>query len=789
LKTGLFSQLIVVTVITVLLASCTATRLVPEGKHLLHKSEISIQGKPEGFTKSNLSALESQKPNRSILGSRPQLWVYYKTVGKSNRRFWRWINENMGKPPVYANEAMAKNSAEQMSRYLVNVGYYNAQVSYSLTTERKLARLFFPVTPSWPYRINNIELNIPDTSLAATIKEVSQHSLIKEGDILNMYVLDNERDRITEYLRNIGYYYFSRDYIYFEVDTNLLKKEAKLILNVANQVNAQGVFGDSLNTRTHRRYFINRVNVHPATMPFTIQAFSASDTIRKEYRPSKNEPLSVYYFYFQGDPRIRTSIFPPLIQIKNNEPYSIQKVRQTYRALSHLRIYQATKISFDTMVDRSGLTDTTRNWLDCNISLQRAQSMSYGFDLEGTNSGGDLGVRGSLVFTHKNLFKGAEVFRFRINGGFEAQQIAAGLVDQSDQNIISIFNTTEIGADANILFPRFLSPITLRKFKREYQPKTNLNIGYSAQNRPSYSRTLSKASFGYDWMSSNTISHIFTPINLNSVKVNPSPEFQALLDDITNQRIKEQYSNYLVFGLKYSFIYNNQNINKLNDFFYFRVNFESSGNLLNLFNNTSFATNNGSYSELFGIRYAQFARTDIDFRYYRQLKKDTRLVLRTILGLGLPYGNSRDLPFERSFYAGGSNGMRGWTFRGLGPGEFQSNSIQIERIGDIQMEASAEYRFPIYSFLNGAFFADLGNIWTLKPVDYLPGGDFRLDSFYKQFGFDAGLGFRFDFSFFIFRLDAAVPLHDPSKSEGNRWVAGKLQLGDSNWQIGIGYPF
>lgn len=771
------------------LASCSAKRLVPEGRYLLHKSEVNLAGKPGELNRSDLSGLISQKPNRHFLGTRPQLWVYYKTINKTNRRFWRWMNEQIGKPPVYFDEQITRNSSEQMTRYLANVGYYHARVDYDVSAKKKLAMVRFNVDPSWPYIINTISFTISDSALATVIRSINNHSLIREGAVFNVYTLDNERERITEFLRNSGYYFFSRDYIIFEADTNLSKRSVNVSLRINNMPVSKRVGTDSLKTVPHRRYFIRKVNLFPATQPLSYSNAGVTDTVLIHFRQPKNGESHTLRLFFQGNPRIRPSIFSQLVQLKDNELYSVNKVRQTYRALSNLKIYQATRITFDTVSGYVPNGFPEAGWIDCNINLQRTQAMSYGIDVEGTNSGGDLGIRGSLNLTHKNLFNGAEVFRFRVNGGIEAQELSAGLGSIDEDKIINIFNTTELGADVNLSIPRFLSPIRLRKFRQEYQPKTNLNIGYSAQNRVNYSRTLTRAAFGYDWMASSTISHILTPVSLNSVKVNPSPEFQEILNNESNQRIREQYSNHLIFGLKYSFVYNNQNINKNNDFFYFRFNVESSGGLVSLFNKTSLIQNQGDYNELFGIRYAQFLRSDFDFRYYRLFGKVNRLVFRSIMGVGLPYGNSRDMPFERSFYAGGANGMRGWSFRELGPGTYSGETDNIEKIGDLQLEASIEYRFPVYSFLNGAFFADIGNIWTMKEVDYLPGGQFRLDSFYKQLGFDAGVGFRFDFSFFIFRIDVAVPLHDPSKATGERWVANKLQLADSNWQIGIGYPF
>ena len=298
------------------------------------------------------------------------------------------------------------------------------------------------------------------------------------------------------------------------------------------------------------------------------------------------------------------------------------------------------------------------------------------------------------------------------------------------------------------------------------------------------------ASFGYNWRSTNTLEHFLTPINLNTVKVLPSKIFAFLLDLETNQRIKDQYTDHLIFGLNYALIFNNQNVKKSNDFFYLKFDIETSGNLLSLFNNTPLITESNNYHEIIGIRYAQYVKFQFDIRFYHYFRSHNVLAMRLMYGQGIAYGNSVDMPFEKSFYAGGANGMRGWHFRGLGPGEFNNSyGYDMEHIGDLQIESNIEYRFPIYGMLKGAIFSDLGNIWTLSDNQSFPGGQFKFDKFYKQLALDAGFGIRLDFSFFLIRLDVAAPLCDPAYPEANRWRISKLQWDDVVWNFGIGYPF
>lgn len=767
-------------VLIAFLASCTATRFIPDDQLLLRNTVVELDEKPLNFTKSDLEYLIALKPNNKFLGNRIQLWFYYFSESRQNKRFWRWVHRNSGDAPVYVDKFQNQNTAQQLSRYVYNKGYFNNQVDFELQQRKsRLAAVNFKVQLGTPYIANEITQVISDSVLARFVDSIQPNTLLKTGAVYDAYLMDNERDRITNHLRDKGYFNFSKDFIFFNVDSSLSAHRYNLEMKIENpnSNSSSGLY--------HKRYFIKNVLVFPRHNPF-VSHKNILDTTSIFLNGSKERRSSQVKFIADGDLKIKPTIFNNIIQIYQNEPFSINKLRLTYKGLTNLKIYRASNITFDTLLQTPVAMVSDTNWLNCNIYLQRSKVNAYSVDIEGTNSGGDLGIRGSLVFSNKNLFKGAEVLRLRLNGGFEAQKLNVELPEGSPA--ASIFNTREFGADASLYFPRFLSPIAFRAFAKEYQPKTNINIGFSDQRRQNYSRTVLKAAFGYDWMTKPTINHLFTIINLSSVKVSPSAAFQLFLNQQTNQRFKDQYSDHLIFSMKYSFIYNNQNMNKINDFVYYRLNVESSGNLLSLFNKTPLIKFNDEFHTLLGIRYAQYVRFDHDFRYYRLFTHEQRIVFRAMTGLGLPYGNSNEMPFERSFFAGGSNGMRGWQLRQLGPGSF-TDTLRIERVGDIQLEFNVEYRFPIYSYLKGALFMDAGNIWTLKEKEYYRDGNFKLDRFYHDIALDAGIGLRFDFSFFIFRLDAAAPIRNPEQPLNQRWVLNRLQMKQLVWNFGIGYPF
>ena len=354
---------------------------------------------------------------------------------------------------------------------------------------------------------------------------------------------------------------------------------------------------------------------------------------------------------------------------------------------------------------------------------------------------------------------------------------------------LPFFNTYELGVDASLLFPKFLLPVSQERFSKSYKPETRITLGYNFQDRTDYDHWLTNVAFGYEWTESKYKIHNLYPADISLIKINPTPAFDSILNTITDQRLKSQYTDHLITALRYSFIFNTQELNRLKNFIFFRGNFEISGNLLNIIQRLGgIKENSDGYRTLFNIRYAQYVRPNIEFRYYFLLSRTNSVVFRAFTGLAIPYGNSIAMPFEKGYYAGGSNGMRGWPLRGLGPGSWSPQDISIERIGDVHIETNLEYRFPVYRFLKGGLFIDVGNVWLLKENELFPNGEISGDRFLQELAMDGGLGFRFDFNFFIIRLDVAHKLRDPVLPAGNRWITN-LQWRTMTWNFGIGYPF
>lgn len=769
-------HIILLCLIALMLSSCRVNRFVPEGKFFLDKNTVEIDNKDVEFTKSEVSSYITQKPSRVRFPFRFPTWLYYVTADNPGHGFRHWVNKHFTKEPVFYDAHETHKSTRQMEQYLDNRGYFHSKVAHEVEFSKYRAKVTYTIHPTKPYTISEVDYRIEDTAVQRRVERMDKYLPAQAGQIYNAYTLEEQRSTVTDMLRNMGYCYFSREYITFEVDSCFKNNTLKITMVIDNVEDKE-----TGNKQPHKCYNINKISIYPNYLPSlaTIPPIdSASITFPSGIR---NTPNTID-FYYHEKPYIRPNTFSQIIMIQQGRPFRQRQVEMTYSALSNLKIIGNSSIEFEPVP-----TDTA-NLLNCRILMRRSNTHSLKLQTEGTNSGGDLGISGSIIYTNKNIFKGAEVLTVSVKGGLEAQEVIniGGVGDEG-----RIFNTGEIILNSSIYFPKFLSPVPLKNFARDYQPRTNLTLGSSAQVRYAYSRYITMGTFGYDWKANPRLQFVLTPIYLNFVKVNPIPEFQAILDQEENQRIKDQYTSHFVFGGRYSLIYNTQNLYRTNSYIYIRANLESSGGLLSLFNNTSLITTTDDHHELLGIRYAQFLRGDVDFRQYYKLGEKTWIVCRQLIGCGIPYGNSYDMPFERSFYSGGSIGMRGWKYRQLGPGSYHSDEdSNIERIGDIQLEFNTEFRFPIHKAVNGALFVDAGNIWNYHANELLPGGEFKFNTFYDQIAVDAGLGVRLDFSIVIVRLDWALPFRNPyANSAGDHWTFNDFDILQSRLVLNIGYPF
>lgn len=773
------------------LASCSNTKNFTKNQYLLTQNKVGFVEKNPGIETSELQSLMQQRSNKAFLGVlRFKLWAYNRAVHRNKEtRFNRWMENTVGERPAILDTSMAAASCREMEKYLGNVGYFYSEVDYQVDfrEKRKRAHIRYIVSPSTPYRIKDIHYEISDPVLAYHVIRDTTASLVKSRHIYNVYTLDKERERIAIHLANNGYYGFVKDYVFFEVDSSFNTKEMAVYVKIKNRTFPDPDSAGKFIEKPHYRYMIDKVIVRPNYDP--VKPFVPDvkyDTLVDEvHQINKYRPANYYFIVYRGKLRINPNILTQSILIENDEPYNLKDVQETYKRLRYLSIYSYTNIHFVDKDPSSPPDSSGYKPLICNVNLQRAKLHQYSVEAEGTNSGGDMGIGGNVTYRNRNFFRNGETFQLKLRGAMEAQR--SNTTEPEDEENFLFFNTFEWGVEAAITFPRFLMPVKMERFPKYFKPNTTLSTGFNYRKRPTYDRYIYNLTFGYNWQESPQKTHIFQLFNISSVKMYPTPEFTQELENINDARLTNQYTDHLITAMQYSFIFNNQDIKKIKNFIYFRGDIETSGNIFYAFNSAlESKKDTAGYYTITGIPYAQYGKLEVDFRYYWVFSRNTQLVMRLNTGIGIPYGNSDVLPFEKGFYLGGANSMRAWIYRGLGPGGFPDAGGNIDKMGEILIESNMEYRFPVYSFVKGAVFYDIGNVWLLHENDKTPNAEFKYNTFYKQLAMDAGVGIRLDFKFFIFRLDFAWRLRDPSKIPGERWVAKE---GVWFWNFGIGYPF
>jgi len=769
-----------------ILSACSPLhRVEKRGGYLLNKNSINVD--TPKLDPSEIAGFVQQKHTSTFLGSIHLSNRIYEIFdhGKING-FKRWVMKNLGSKPVIYDSLMMKATFLPMKTYLNNKGYFEPKISSTVKKRSTWVNVTYHIEAGNPYTIRKISYNIKDTSLKSTFIASSEKSLIKEGDIYDSYIIDQERDRITIELKNSGYFAFAKDYISFKADSALNSHQMDIEMVIRNfRINSPGN-KDSIIEINHPRYTINNIYIFPDVNP-KVQDTSRQDTLRVNYHFDAGDTTLLHCFLiYRNKLRIKPSALTQALFLRNGYLYSLNDHDLTYKRMTNFPINRFVSISYE-VPEINSTIGIKKPLLDCSIKITRAPVNVFTVDAEGTTSAGYLGLGSSVLYNNRNIFRRGETFRIRLKGSVEKQPS----VGENNSNNFLIFNTYETGAETGIDFPRLLLPFNIKRVDRYTRPKSSVNIGFNMQQQPNYKRYNLNSSFSYEWNRSEQSRFILSPIDLSSVSIFKDSVFTAYLDSINDARLSNQYTDHIIAGLKFSYIYNNQKLNKARNFIFLRWNIEPAGNLMNFVQiSGKLPTNAEGQHTLFGIPYAQFIRSDFDFRKYFALPNNQTLVFRALLGIGIPYGNSTGLPFEKGFYAGGANDMRGWAIRSLGPGAYPSGKSNYNNMGDLAVQSNLEYRFTVYKYWLGALFADAGNVWLLHKSPVYPGGEFKSSSFAKQLALDAGIGFRWDFSFFIFRIDGALKMKKPSLSDTSNWISfGKMKISDIMWNFGIGYPF
>ncbi len=761
-------------VLSVFFPSCSSVKFVPEDKYLLNKVEVEVDN-PK-VSKDEIKLHIRQKENYKILGfAKFHLWLYNLSPKNKSKG---WLKK-IGEPPEIYDAGLVKASEDRIEQYLGNRGFFRANVESEviLKEKKQKANVKYHIETGEQYKIRKINYHIGDSTLKKIFFADTTNSIIKPGTPFDFNFLEEQRTRIVNHFKNEGYYYFSNDDVSYLADSSKFEKEIILDLFI-------GINSESRQSGKLIPYYLNHfyISVLSGSVPVSNEQASSSlqytDTVRWENHTLFPNP----------EIRFRPGLFKSLLQMESGSLYSLNDARHTFNTFNRLRQFRFIDIQFS---PPAAYPDS--NLLDSYIRLAPLNKQAFTFDVEGTNTSGNMGIAGNINYKHRNMFRGAEVFQVNVKGAMERQQ-------RIIKDITEYFNTREIGTEASLTFPKILGPGILVNAFGDFLPKTIFSLGYNYQKRPEYTRTISNIKFGYDWMTSENRKHLWNLIDFNMVRLYQfDPGFINLIRDLY---IKSSFTDHLILATNYSFIYNTQRAGILRDYSYLRFNIESAGNSLYLFskvfNNTAqqvvdtLGLGFSEYYTFLNTRFAQYVKSDIEFRYGHIIDKYNALVGRVFVGVGFPYGNFDVLPFEKKYFSGGANGIRAWQVRSLGPGTYRMpENAYPNQSSDIKLEANLEYRYKLIGFLEGALFADAGNIWAINEKDNRAGAQFRLNKFYRQLALGAGTGFRFDFSYFIFRLDIGMKLRDPSQLSHNGWILGhrKITGNDFNFSFAIGYPF
>lgn len=813
-----------------IITACNHTKKLKEGQYLLQKNTIICD--ESTIDAYELDGILKQKPNTRIFKKIPFHLIVYnwpdtvkmkeKTVKRHARidrrnhrrelngkdpkpykvsfkeRVGTWLMTSVGEAPVILDSAKVKTSTRQLNYYMFNKGYFDNTVSDSIHIdyERKRAYVKYYISAKEAYVINNVTFAIDDKKLKKLIEKIQKESLVKIGEVIDMDKLDAERERINSYLKDRGYYYFNKEFVYFKLDSALCRHSVDVNISIHNVTRPDPKNPDSLIQTPHVRYNVANVYVNTDFDPIIAgdeervnvydTVFTADSSFFMIYNPTKGK------IKFKPDELVQS------IYVSKGTTFRQKEVESTYKKLSALGIYKNISVNF-----QPNPLDPTM--LDCYINLVPSKRQSFLAEGTGTNKAGNLGIQVNTSYRNKNVFRGGESFKFSLHGGIEAQQPVTNQDDQlidvgegivNDLVPVNTFNTLEFGPEVSLNIPKFLLPFNLVKFSKNSSPQTVFSTKYNYQRRPDFTRAITEANWSYQFVlpgkeekvNKTFNSFFFTLLNVSGVNIsNETEEFVDRLTSLNDQLLINSYRDHLIVGSQLSHTFNWSSPSRLNDAFYLKTGLDWGGNLLRAFMGMigTPLNANGDY-ELLGIQYAQYVKTDMEARYYINFNEASKMVFRAYGGVGLPGKNfDQALPFEKSFFVGGSNGLRAWKARAVGPGSFNDTLNSLDKIGDIVIEGNIEYRFDLFGFIEGALFADVGNIWNIKENEARPGSGFS-SKFLSELAIGVGVGLRLDLDFFVIRFDFATPIKDPERTVGDRWT---FDISRTNINVGIGYPF
>lgn len=812
-------RLFLLVLISVAISGCVKKLFLKKSNTYLLTRQV-VKGN-KSIPTDQLEPLFSQKENRKVAGTMPYLWIYL--VGQSfynqakakkdyeayqaifdaaqldtpmtekkqnhllkmekilDRKLIKatqgnWVMRKLGEPPTIYDSALTKRTNAEIKAWYHNKGYFDATVNTEVDTNiQGNLRIVYRISEGSPQRIGKYEYNITDEKIRELLDSTRKEALIDSGDIYDETLITAERERLDKLLRNNGFYLFNRNYITIAVDTGSVKKK---LVNVFVRVL------DQPNGLPHKQYMVSEMN-------FNLD--DGSNRWIEHYKYNK-----VTYTTQKRHLNFRT--LDSKIQIKPGQLFNIDKIMATQGQIGAMDMFQLVRYNIDTSyfekADSTLPQELKKRKFILNYSANFLPSFTLSDELGLIVSAGAPGPFGNIGFKVRNALGGFEIFE--INGRGSIEGVFSNFTDQN-----TVFRASELGLNTALTFPVITLPFGLGNKLNYFNPKTRILLGYTTVSRPEYNRNIINAT--YTWtiqpIQNNTFG--FSPLDW-SINFTPrlNDRFSKYLDSLylRGNPLRQSFNSSLVTGVSGYYMYNSNQIGSAvhKKSHYFRVNYELGGFIPGWYSNNYL---NGS-DNLGGLKIYRYFRLNLDYRYYTPVRKGTGLATRVHLGLSNPYGRSSTLPYEKFYFIGGSNGLRGWSPRRLGPGSFGDRNTDgtinyvFEQPGNLIFETGLEIRQKLIGFLEGALFTDIGNIWRTKEDETRPGSLFDPKTAISELAVDVGYGFRFDFTFLVLRFDIATKAYEPGRISGDRAVLKNITwrkpFGAANQtlvNIGVGYPF
>lgn len=763
--------------------SCRPTQTIEDGQYL-YLTRIKTYDVIGSKTKDvYYSSRDLCKTNTRFLFFRPRLKMY--EIGKIfNDSSWinHFLTQNIGEAPVLYDSVLMKYSAQNIEKYLQSIGYFSARVETNtkLVPGRKLAFGGYKIYPGKPYYNGKLTINVDERDIKTLVQADLEKSKIKEGEVFNIENLKAERDRVAAALQNSGYYYLSPEQVHYEADSLIGNNIIDISMSITKIKARSKTKRDSIIEMPNRKYRIGKVYFNILNPESGDQK---PDTLAIDYRVSSKQMLT-YYFIYTSAFKINPNAIIRATFIKPGAIYKKIDVVETHKSLTQLNNFRLINIAVH------DVSDTSKNGtLNMIIQLSFSKKYTTTTSTEAKNSGGALGFEQNFSFSDVNLFRNAEILSMSLRGAIEMQSI---LNSNEGQKIkFNNFDTYEGGLNINLDIPRFFVPFQEKLSPRYIKPRTKIQLGFNFQQNPDYRRFIINTLYGYTWRPNSKKYNSLHLIEISTVRIFPTDEFKNTILNYKDPKVKYSYQNHLVVNTRFAHTYSEQRLPNSKPYKYWFYNIDVGGVpyvwLANVFNASKDSVGQTTF---FNIPFSQYVLGETEFRYFVPMGQKMNHAFRIYTGIGIPFGGTPALPFEKSFYVGGSNSLRAWSLGGLGPGTYIADDNPFEKTGDVKLELNYEFRFPLFGSFEGALFTDAGNIWLLHKSSEFVGGELLFPDFIKQMAIDFGYGIRYNLDYLIIRLDIGHPLYQPYLKAGDRWSSlntkGKLIWG---FNFAIGYPF